>query len=89
MYLLRFYKNMTTKVKKWGNSLAVRLPKDLSDRLNLLAESPVSLKLVGQQLMIKPIKRPKTSLASLVKKINSQNRQEFVNWGKPVGHEVW
>ena len=33
--------NMTTKIQKWGNSLAVRLPKRLMTRLNLREGSAV------------------------------------------------
>ena len=47
---------MTTYVKKWGNSLAVRIPKHLSDSMRLKEGSPLVFEKTGGQLLIKSVR---------------------------------
>ena len=47
---------MTTYVKKWGNSLAVRIPKHLSDSMRLKEGSPLVFEETDGKLLIKPVR---------------------------------
>jgi len=80
---------MTTRVKKWGNSLAVRIPDEFADDLDLRDGSPVGLRKEGSEIIIAKAK-PKYTLEDLVKKITKKNRHKLV-WpdDKPRGKEVW
>ena len=82
---------MTTKIRKWGNSLAVRVPKALARSLNLKAGSRVSLARTGHSFEVKPeIKmKPKYSLEELLKGVTKKNIHPKTDWGKPVGKEIW
>lgn len=82
---------MTTKIKMWGNSLGVRIPKYVSDELRLEEGSEVQVLLKGKVVTIRPIREKKETLRDLVKGITKKNRHGEV-WGKmvgPVGHEIW
>jgi antitoxin MazE len=80
---------VTAQVVKWGNSLAVRIPKSVADkaefregdRLILEAESPGAI-------AIKAAKAPIT-LSDLVSRITPENLHEVSDWGESMGNEAW
>jgi antitoxin MazE len=79
----------TTQVSKWGNSLAVRIPKGLADDAQLREGEPVTVTVSGEGgLVIRPARR-KYRLRELVARITARNRHEETDWGKPLGKEVW
>jgi len=53
---------MTTYVKRWGNSLAVRIPKQVSVSLCLKEGSPLLFEELNGKIMIKPTKDKKQEL---------------------------
>jgi len=80
---------MTTKVQKWGNSLAVRLPKEAAKSVGLRQGSVVSIISTDDLISIKPVSKPKETLAQMVRKITKKNRHALIDWGAPVGKEIW
>ncbi len=76
------------KIAKWGNSLAVRIPRKLADQAGLAEGSAVELQARDGRLTVVP-KTPEYDIRKLVKKITKKNRQELVDWGPPVGKEFW
>ena len=80
---------MEITVQRWGDSLAVRIPKALAKQANVKKGSTVSLTVKSGHAAITPVRRRKYSLKELVEKIASANRQPEVDWGSPVGKEVW
>jgi len=85
---------MTTKIQKWGNSLAMRLPKELADSFNLKAGSEVAFITSGdsQSFSIQPqikIEIPKYTLEDMVRGITKKNRHKEFDWGEPMGKEIW
>ena len=83
---------MTTKIQKWGNSLAMRLPKELADSFNLKAGSPVIFITNKDTFTVQPqikAKIPKYTLEELVAGITPKNRHKEFDWGKPMGKEIW
>lgn len=79
---------MTTKVQRWGNSLAVRLPKVILDDLNIKEGSDINISVENNAIKIIPIKK-KPTLEELMSKITPENKHDEVNWGKPEGAEIW
>ncbi|MBI4118838.1 MAG: AbrB/MazE/SpoVT family DNA-binding domain-containing protein [Parcubacteria group bacterium] len=82
---------MSTKVQKWGNSLAVRFPKEVTKKLNLAEGVEVDIIPRAKNIIIKPkskLKR-KFTLEELLSKITPKNRHKETNWGRPVGREIW
>jgi antitoxin MazE len=80
---------MLTKVQKWGNSLALRIPKTLALDAQLENDSFVELSIVDGQIIIKPISAPSWSLEELLAGINKKNIHHEVDTGFAVGNEVW
>ncbi len=78
---------MTTKVQKWGNSLAVRIPKEFS--VGLRSGTTVKMGRKGDTLLIHVEKKQKYTLKDLVANINSKKLHTEVDWGKPMGKELW
>ena len=80
---------MTTTIQKWGNSLAVRIPKEFAKELKWSAGSLVGFQKVGDNIVISP-SRPVYTLEELVKGITKKNRHKLV-WAddKPRVKEIW
>ena len=77
---------MRTQVSKWGNSLAIRLPKAVSETLNVGAGAAVELQIEDGRLVIEPA-RPKYRIGALVDGITDDNRPDSFDDG-PMGKEL-
>jgi len=80
---------MQAKIQKWGNSLAVRIPKTLATEAHLGQEEVVDLAVEKGKLIIAPVKREKYGLKELVSRITEENLHNEDIWGPAVGREVW
>lgn len=82
---------MTTNssIKKWGNSLAIRIPSSVVQDLALSENSSVLITSNGVIATIQPQKRKKVTLNELVAAITPDNIHNEVDWGRPVGKEIW
>jgi antitoxin MazE len=78
---------MQTRVQRWGNSLAVRIPKVFADDLGLADDGAVELTLSDGKLVVSPTSSPK--LADLLAGITKKNLHDAQDWGAPAGKEVW
>jgi len=78
---------MTVAVKKWGNSLALRIPKDIAQTLHIENDSILELNIKNGALVIEP--QNKTLLENLVFRIDTSNLHHEVDTGKAVGNEAW
>ena len=79
---------METRVQKWGNSLALRIPKPFARQIGLEPNSPVELSIRGTELVIAPVKSPGLKLDDLLSQITQQNLHHEVDTGPAVGSEV-
>ncbi|MBI4304437.1 MAG: AbrB/MazE/SpoVT family DNA-binding domain-containing protein [Chloroflexi bacterium] len=80
---------MKTRVQKWGNSLALRIPKSFADEVGLQRETPVEISLADGKLVITPLVIPKQTLEQLLAKITKENLHHEVATGSTVGNETW
>lgn len=78
---------METKVKKWGNSLAVRIPKAYAEQLGLAADDHVRILVDGERLVIESVRQ--VTLDSLLAEITPDTVHAETDWGVPMGNEVW
>lgn len=79
---------MRTRISKWGNSLAVRLPKPFAEELGLLEGAEVEIVVRGGQLILTAANREYV-LEELVDGITKENQHQESDWGRPKGREVW
>jgi antitoxin MazE len=80
---------METRVQRWGNSLALRIPKLLADEAGLKDNSPVQLALRDKLLVVVPIRTPVVSLDALLAQVTTDNLHSEVQTGPAVGGEAW
>ncbi|HEY2739756.1 MAG TPA: AbrB/MazE/SpoVT family DNA-binding domain-containing protein [Thermoanaerobaculia bacterium] len=78
---------MRAKVQKWGNSLAVRIPKPVAQEAGLRADLDVEMSIHQGTLVLAPTQRRYT-LEELVQGITPENRHEEIDFGPPVGREI-
>jgi antitoxin MazE len=80
---------MQTKIQKWGNSLALRIPRSFALDARLKQDSVVEISLVDGKLVIKPVVPEAYRLDKLIARIKPENIHREVDAGKPVGKEIW
>jgi len=76
-------------VKKWGNSASVRIPKSVMQAARLEINEPVDVREESGRIVIEPVRHKEFNLPELLKGITRANLHEEVDFGDPVGKEVW
>ncbi len=80
---------MITKIQKWGNSLAVRIPRSVAQDSNLSSGNAVDVAVQDGHIVIVPARRPRLQLDELLKGVTTHNRHSELDSGAAVGREVW
>lgn len=80
---------MLTKIQKWGNSLAVRIPKIMADEMKAGDGTSVQMTVREQALVIEPVLEARWTLAALLAGVTDENRHGEWDSGEPVGRETW
>ena len=80
---------MQLRIQKWGNSLAVRLPKPLATQAHMAEGSLVEVTCTDGMLVLKPVERPNYTLEELLADVTDDNRHGEVDMGGSQGDEVW
>ncbi len=78
---------MQTRIQRWGNSLALRIPKAFAENLGLTDNVSVELTVSGGKLVVVPSTRPR--LADLLADVTDANLHRAEDWGEPAGNEAW
>jgi len=79
---------MQTKVQKWGNSLALRIPKSFALNMDIKQNEFVDLSIDDGRLIITPITEKEYSLKELLAGVSEDNLHEEFDTGIPVGKEL-
>lgn len=80
---------MESHIRKWGNSLALRIPKALAVEAGITEGSLVELDLDGGGLSVRVVRTEGYSLDDLLVGVTPQNRHSEIETGRSVGREVW
>jgi antitoxin MazE len=91
---------MQTTIVKWGNSQGVRIPKAFLQSIQIKENDPVEVILEKETIVIKKseAKKHKTTKERLIEfygmelqpdPLSEAGSQKEVDWGKPVGKEIW
>jgi antitoxin MazE len=80
---------MLTKVQKWGNSLALRIPKIWALEARLENNSEVEISLVEGKLVITPVLTVREELAHLLSGVTEENLHNECDTGDAAGKENW
>ena len=76
---------MSVTLRKWGNSVGVRLPKPMLEQLGLKEGNDVDIAVEGNRLVLK---RKRETLAELLARCTPENRHDPIDFGPPVGREL-
>lgn len=80
---------MRTKVQRWGNSLAVRIPKSFAEEVGLTDDSDIEMRLERGGLLLEPASSWSVRLDGLLADVTEDNRHGEADSGKPQGLEAW
>ena len=80
---------MRAVVKKWGNSASVRIQKHMLESVRLGVDDTVELREELGRIVIEPLKRKEFKLNELLRGVTKKNVHREVDFGAPVGREVW
>lgn len=75
------FMKMTTTIKKWGNSLAIRIPQPIAKTINISDGSEVTLKVTGKEIRIIPKEKIPT-LEDLLAQITPDNRHNYIDFDR-------
>jgi len=78
---------MQVQVARWGNSLGLRIPKDIALRAGLREGARVEVEAEGDRIIVSP-PRPRYVLADLLKGMTPQAMREAFDWGPDKGREI-
>lgn len=78
-----------SRISKWGNSLAVRIPLAMAKQASLGEGDSVKMALDRDgAIVLRPARRT-YDLSDLVARITPKNRHRETDWGRPEGEESW
>jgi antitoxin MazE len=80
---------MKARIQKWGNSLAVRIPRSFAAEVHLEQDSIVELSLLDDKLILSPARKPEVSLEELLARVTDENLHREVETGAAIGDEAW
>ena len=79
---------MTTTIQKWGNSLGVRIPKNIAENMNLSDGSAVVITEKNGMIILEK-KDTLLDLKKAMKNYKPENYHNEIDWGENLGREIW
>lgn len=80
---------MQSRIQKWGNSLALRIPKAFARETGLFRGAPVDVSLEDGRLIVTPAPEPPMTLEQLLRQVTEDNIHREVDTGSATGKEAW
>jgi antitoxin MazE len=80
---------MRVRIQKWGNSLALRIPRSFAAETALDQGAEVDLTLEEGRLVVTPLQHPEYRLDDLLARITPDNLHDEIDTGGAVGREAW
>ncbi len=77
------------RVQKWGNSLAVRIPKPFALEVGLEQNSVVTVSVSKGKLVLEPMIKPQYTLKQLLAEVTTDNLHHEIETGPAIGNEAW
>lgn len=80
---------MRSRIQKWGNSLALRIPKTFAEEANLKENSQVEMSVAEGKVVVSPISKSKLVLEKLLAGVTPENIHGEIDTGHATGNEAW
>ena len=80
---------MRTRIQKWGNSLALRIPKAFAQEAGFARDVPIEMSLEEGKLVVATVIESPITLERLLEQITEDNIHHEVDMGLAIGEEIW
>lgn len=80
---------MRARVGKWGNSLAVRIPRAFAEEIGVDEDTEVEMTVTDEALVVAPVRVRRYALENLLERVTEENLHDEVDTGRSVGREAW
>lgn len=80
---------MEGRVVKWGNSLAIRIPRSVASEARLEEDVRVDVRVEDKAMVVRRADDTRVELAGLLRKVNPSNLHGEVSTGRRKGREAW
>ena len=80
---------MEVQVKKWGNSLGLRIPQAIANQINIKDGSKINLVLKNNKIELIPAVQEEYRLNDLIELITEATIHNEISSGEPIGNEIW
>lgn len=87
--ILNVYTIMEATIKKWGNSLGLRIPKSYSTQAGITDGSKIEINMEGDKIVISPKQKVDYELNELLSMVNEDNLHYEIESDGPIGNEIW
>jgi len=77
------------KIQKWGNDLGVSIPLMIVNEMSLSEGRYVKIQDYENKIIIEPLKSEAYNLNDMLCEITENNIHHSIDWGTPVGNEIW
>lgn len=77
---------MQVQLARWGNSLGIRIRKDIATQVGLRDGAKVEIQAEGDRIVI-TTDRPRYDLADLLKDVTPDAMRDAFDWGPGLGRE--
>jgi antitoxin MazE len=88
-YTLGAEEAMRSQLTRWGNSVAVRVPKRVLEDAQLSEGDAIEITVTKAGVISLRGAQKKLTLESLLAGVTEENLHQATDWGKPVGKEAW
>jgi antitoxin MazE len=79
---------MRAQITRWGNSLGLRVPKDVAREIGLTEGSKVEIETKGNRMIVTPVRRDYTLAELLDDTTPDEYRKVAIDWGPDAGREI-
>ncbi len=80
---------MKVQIQKWGNSLALRIPKSFAVESKIKQGSSVEVSLESGKIIVFPITENEISLDEMLAQVTPESLHGEIDTGNSVGKEIW
>ena len=80
---------MQARIQKWGNSLAVRIPKIFATQSHLRQDSLVEISEENGRIILFPVPQPEITLGEMLNNITPENIHGEISTNSAIGKEIW
>lgn len=76
-------------IQKWGNSQGIRIPRYILDAAQFDFDETVEIDVIDGKIVIKKMAERRKTIKELFEEFDGEYKEKEIDWGKPVGNEVW